>query len=207
MSNIKQIVFLMSLALVACQETSHPTEPRPHPVSVKQLKRIDSRIYLSANGFVTSRNASRYQIDIVIPNGVIPDLSNGALLKVNKVYSRSTNLKAKVNQVTDSKIQAEVVSDLHDLRGHSLSFEIPVKSNSLFAVPISSVVSPRGTNSFVFEVNNGIATSIEVTPIQVYEQNNLIVSAKLNEKSNVVTEGLENLLSGDKVKIFEGGVR
>jgi RND family efflux transporter MFP subunit len=73
-----------------------------------------------------------------------------------------------------------------------------------FVVPANTVMQQEGTNQrFVFLDKNNVATRVEVTLGQRFDDKLEIVSSEIKEGDLLVKDGQAKLINGDKIKIAE----
>jgi RND family efflux transporter MFP subunit len=73
-----------------------------------------------------------------------------------------------------------------------------------FVVPANTVMQQEGTNQrFIFLAKDNVATRVEITLGQRFDDMLEIVSSNLKEGDKLVTEGQAKLINGDKITVTE----
>jgi hypothetical protein len=85
---------------------------------------------------------------------------------------------------------------------------LPVETKTVFEVPVAALFSPMGNQSFVFLVAGNRVEKVQVEILNSTKNGMvLLASEQIQEESQIVIRGLDNLVDGDSVQIGEEHAR
>jgi multidrug efflux pump subunit AcrA (membrane-fusion protein) len=103
------------------------------------------------------------------------------------------------------KVEIEVPNNSQKLKPGMFSrVSMFVGEEESYIVPANTVLQQEGTNiRYVFVENNGVANRFNVTLGKRYGEKVEIISDKIAEGANIISEGHTKLLDGARVKVID----
>lgn len=143
-----------------------------------------------------------YRLSVKIPRGLIPAVKTGSFVGVTLPTIHQSLVNAQIVSLSSKEALLVLDNQVQRLEGQKLKVDLPVKSQGLFKIPFQSIVSSRGDSFEVYIVSAEMKVqSVQVSPIQVSSDGNVIVASEHLKNSSIVVQGTDNLLSGDSVQI------
>lgn len=202
------------LLLSSCRSDSPKTQTLVHPVAVKPVVAMAKSVPTTLVGKVTLRGAGRtrgeaigetsdYRVTVSLPAGVKPDLGVGRSVRVLLPVLHHQETRASVESVGEKSVSLSLTGQIHELNGNVVRAEIPIQAKGIFRVPFEAIYSPRGMDKQVFVLRGDRVEAREVAIVAMATERELLVAGSLEPSDRIVTQGLDNLLSGDAVTVVK----
>ncbi len=172
-------------------------------------RQISIGAYVSNSTIITSLDdISIIKVDFKVPEKYLAQLSVGMkVMTQNDAYpektftGKVTHVSARIDAVTRSvEVTASFSNKSGLLRpGMLLNTALQLSSNQAMMVPEKAVI-PQQDKHYVFQIENGVATKVEV---HVAGRHNgwVAIDQGINNGQQVVTEGIIKIRSGSKVTV------
>lgn len=143
-----------------------------------------------------------FQLSIELPVGLVPAIRNGSYVRVSLPTVHKNVAIAQVTSLSKNRVELVLANQVQQLEGQKLKVDLPFLPVNLYKIPFQAIYSPRGTTSEVFILSSDMKVQlVQITPLQISADGNIIVSSEQLKDALVVVQGNDNLLSGDTVKV------
>jgi len=205
---------LASATFAGCGKAKPGQREIVHIVEVQEPRFVASNsMLISVSGTIEgasleSTSARDFRIRIPIPAAVKPQVSIGAAFDVELPLLAGSTRRVSVTKMKDRILELSLKNEIHDLAGQMARLRLPVGTATVFEVPVAALFSPIGSQSFVFKANGN---RVEQVPVEILNSSKngmvLLASEQIQNSSQIVTSGLDNLIDGDSIQIGEEHAR
>jgi len=208
MLNSKVLFYISLVFIMGCTEASHKFEAIPHKIHAAKVTSVESSVSLSILGKVTraepglshGKVPAHFTIEVILPKGIEAKVNVGDKLDVTLPILHHQNVKGTVSESKTGAISVALTGLVQALDGESIHVSVPIKSQGLFQVPFRAIYSPRGITTEVFVIEQDKVRLVEVKVIHKLDKGQVLIAAALENSSEVVVAGLDNLVNGDSVR-------
>jgi hypothetical protein len=208
MRRLKLLIYLNIMAFSSLSIGNSEEVKTARLVAVAKAERVVKAFELSLMAEVSDKNFSdnisrrSYHLSIELPHGLIPSIRVGSNVKISLPTIHKNVALAQVTSISKTHVQLILANQIQQLEGQKLKAEIPFLAVNLFKIPFQAIYSPRGTTSEVFILSSDMKVQlVKITPLQITNDGNVIISSEQLKDSLIVVQGTDNLLSGDIVKV------
>lgn len=205
---------LTSATFAGCGKAEPVKREMAHIVEVEEPRFVESKSTLiTMSGTIDgassdSAGARDFKIRIRVPAAMKPQASVGAVFDVELPLLAGSIRRASVTKMNDRFLELSLKNEIHDLAGQMARLRLPVKTATVFEVPVAALFSPMGRQSFVFKI---IGNRAEQVPVEILNSAKngmvLLASEQIQNSSQIATSGLDNLIDGDLIQIGEEHAR
>lgn len=181
-----------------------------HPVAVSPAVPQGQSVPISLLGYATDEHpgsaglnrASSYLVRVAVPKGATPDVAVGRSVPVTLPIIHHQQTTGSVVKIEEGEVQLRLAQQVQELNGQRVRVQLPIAGKGIFRVPFTAIYSPRGGSKQVFVVKEGRAEARPAELVSLFSSDQVLVAAALNEGDQVVSQGIDNLISGDTVEVI-----
>jgi len=201
----------LSLALAGCGKAAG-TGIEVHAVAVAKVHQADKDALVAlpavahdlrgAESSEENAGLHDYRLEAVLPEGLFSIPEKGRTLWVRLPIVHGNRVPATVEGVSTGHLELGLGGQVQALNGREVQVELPVRRDKVFILPFGCVLSPRGLDSYAFVVEQGRVLKVPVRVLDMAGDEAVLVAGPFTNGQRVVTEGLDNLLDGDAVRVL-----
>ena len=145
---------------------------------------------------------SDYHVTVSIPRGADPALVKGNTVRVTLPILHHRETQASVETLERGRLELLLPKQVQELSGQEVRIEIPLKAAGIYRVPFTSIYSPRGATKQLFVLQGDHVETRDIEVVAMANASEILVAGRLSPGEQIVVQGMDNLLSGDAVRVL-----